>query len=150
MLASTVDLLTQAASNSLLVFCFCNLIIVMIVMGSKPGSYVEKESEIPVSMVTSSNKYTRNNANCKQVDDAKCKQEEGTVVNPSDTVFSQVSSNAKKELATASDEKDSIISHDNDSKKCDNDDELRRRAEEFIEKMNKGWRAELSRTSHLI
>lgn len=149
MLASAVDLLTQAASNSLLVFCFCNLIIVIIVMGSKPGSYFEQESEIPVSM-SSSYKYNRNNANCKQVDDAKCKQEEGTLVNPSDTVFSKVSSNAKKELATASDEKDSIISHHNDSKKCDNDDELRRRAEEFIEKMNKGWRAELLRNSHLI
>ncbi|KAI5346830.1 Hypothetical predicted protein [Prunus dulcis] len=119
MLASAVDLLTQAASNSLLVFCFCNLIIVMIVMGSKRGSTLSKK-------------------------------EEGTLVNPSDTVFSQVSSNAKKELATASDEKDNIISHHNDSKKCDNDDELRRRAEEFIEKMNKGGRAELLRTSHLI
>ena len=33
----------------------------------------------------------------------------------------------------------------------DNDnDELRRRAEEFIEKINRGWRAEMLRTASLI
>ncbi|KAF9671921.1 hypothetical protein SADUNF_Sadunf12G0100700 [Salix dunnii] len=49
---STVELIIQAASNSLVIFCFCNLIIVMILMGSKPVSNFGQESGIPRSMVT--------------------------------------------------------------------------------------------------
>lgn len=136
MLVSTLDLLTQAASNSLYVFCFCNLIIVMIFVGSKPGSYIDQESEIPHSKVT----YTISNE--KQVDhDAKCEQKG---VASSSIVISSEVSNAKKELA--SDEKAGI----DDQIVGNNDDELRRRVEEFIEKVNKEWKAELLRTSHLI
>lgn len=140
MLVSTLDLLTQAASNSLYVFCFCNLIIVMIFVGSKPGSYIDQESEIPHSKVT----YTITNE--KQVDhDAKC--EHKGMASSSIVIGSEVS-NAKKELA--SDEKagidDQIVG--NKECECDNDDELRRRVEEFIEKVNKEWRAELLRSSH--
>ncbi|KAJ6417786.1 hypothetical protein OIU84_001214 [Salix udensis] len=52
MFESTMELIIQAASNSLVIFCFCNLIIVMILMGSKPGSDFGQESGIPRSMVT--------------------------------------------------------------------------------------------------
>ncbi|XP_050387894.1 uncharacterized protein LOC126804159 [Argentina anserina] len=140
MLVSTLDLLTQAASNSFYVFCFCNLIIVMVVVGSKPGSYFDQESELPHSKVT----YTITNG--KQVDrDAKCEQK---VTTSSSFVVRNEVSNAKNELAIRDEAglDDQIV----DSKECDNDDELRRRAEEFIEKVNRGWRAELLRTSHLI
>ncbi|KAM5557143.1 hypothetical protein ABKV19_024501 [Rosa sericea] len=139
MLVSTLDMLTQAASNSLYVFCFCNLIIVMIVVGSKPGSYFDQESEFPLSMVTSTI------TNDKQVDhDSKCEQKG---ITSSSVVISSEVSSAKKELA--SDEKVGFVEQIVDSNECDNDDELRRRAEEFIEKVNRGWRAELLRTSHL-
>ncbi|KAB2598550.1 hypothetical protein D8674_001470 [Pyrus ussuriensis x Pyrus communis] len=130
MLDSTLDLLTQAASNSLYVFCFCNLIIVMILVGSKPGSYFDQESEIPVSVVTSSYK-NRNTNDHKQVEDGKCEQEEGSMIK-SPIVFGQVV-NPEVELAAAGDDKGSSDDH-NESKECDSEDELRRRAEEFIEK----------------
>lgn len=139
MLVSTLDLLTQAASNSLYVFCFCNLIIVMIVVGSKPGSYFDQESELSLS------KVTHTTTNDKQVDhDAKCEQK-GTI---SSSVVRNEVSNVKTELA--SNEKTVIAHQIVDNKECDNDDELRRRSEEFIEKVNREWRAELLRTSHLI
>ncbi|KAL6127839.1 hypothetical protein ACLB2K_071200 [Fragaria x ananassa] len=123
MLVSTLDLLTQAASNSLYVFCFCNLIIVMIVVGSKPGSYFDQESELSLS------KVTHTTTNDKQVDhDAKCEQK-GTI---SSSVVRNEVSNVKTELA--SNEKVVIADQIVDNKECDNDDELRRRSEEFIEK----------------
>lgn len=134
MLVSTLDSLTQAASNSLYAFCFCNLIIVMIFVGSKPGSYIDQESEIPRSKAT----YTITNE--KQVDhDAKCEQKG---IASSSIVISSEVSNAKEELASA--EKAAIDDQivDNKECECDNDDELRRRVEEFIEKVNKEWRAE--------
>ncbi|RXH94933.1 hypothetical protein DVH24_024617 [Malus domestica] len=141
MLDSTLDLLTQAASNSLYVFCFCNLIIVMILVGSKPCSYVDQES---VSTVTSSYK-TRISNDHKQVEDDKCEQE-GTMFK-SPIVFGQVA-NPEKKLATAGEDNGSG-DHHNESKECDNEDELRRRVEEFIEKVNRGWKAELLISSHL-
>ena len=39
---------------------------------------------------------------------------------------------------------------DDDADDDDDNDELRRRAEEFIEKINRGWRAEMLRTDSLI
>ena len=39
---------------------------------------------------------------------------------------------------------------DDDADADDDNDELRRRAEEFIEKINRGWRAEMLRTDSLI
>lgn len=62
-------------------------------------------------------------------------------------VFGQVA-NPEKELAAAG-EDNGRGDHQNESKECDNEDELRRRVEEFIEKVTRGWKAELLRTSHL-
>ncbi|KAJ6889320.1 hypothetical protein NC652_030184 [Populus alba x Populus x berolinensis] len=59
MFESTVELIAQAASNSLVIFCFCNLIIVMILMGSKPVSNFGQESEIPQSKVTKTHTKVR-------------------------------------------------------------------------------------------
>ncbi|PRQ59885.1 hypothetical protein RchiOBHm_Chr1g0375111 [Rosa chinensis] len=140
MLVSTLDMLTQAASNSLYVFCFCNLIIVMIVVGSKPGSYFDQESELPRSKVTytiTSDKQVDHDANCEQMG-----------ITSSSVVINSEVSNAKKELA--SDEKAGFDEQIVVSNECDNDDELRRRAEEFIKKVNREWRAELLTNSHLI
>ncbi|KAL6131903.1 hypothetical protein ACLB2K_070276 [Fragaria x ananassa] len=97
---------------------------VMIVVGSKPGSYFDQESELPLSKVTCTT------TNDKQVHhDAKCEQK-GTI--SSSVVVRNEVSNVKTELA--SNEKEVSADQIVDSKECDIDDELRRRAEEFIEK----------------
>ncbi|KAM2070413.1 hypothetical protein TB1_001843 [Malus domestica] len=63
-------------------------------------------------------------------------------------VFGQVA-NPEVELAAAGDDNGSS-DHHNESKECDSEDELTRRVEEFIEKVNRGWRADLLIASHLI
>ncbi|KAJ8771416.1 hypothetical protein K2173_026593 [Erythroxylum novogranatense] len=112
MLDSTLELITQAVSNSLFIFCCCNLIILVIFIGSKSGSDLDQESEIPVSvpMVT----YT-----CPNVNKVSSK--------------AAILSKAPETRTTSNGEDDNGDSHD----------ELRRRVEGFIEKVNRGWRAEL-------
>lgn len=50
---------------------------------------------------------------------------------------------------SVSNSSDSVSSNDKEEED-DEDDELRRRVEEFIEKVNSGWKAELRRTSQLV
>uniref|UniRef100_A0A803PKI0 Uncharacterized protein n=1 Tax=Cannabis sativa TaxID=3483 RepID=A0A803PKI0_CANSA len=56
MLDVTLDLISQTASSSLFAFCFCNLIIVIILLGSKPvnSAHDQKQSDHapPLSVVS--------------------------------------------------------------------------------------------------
>ncbi|KAL0371618.1 UNVERIFIED_CONTAM: hypothetical protein Scaly_0843400 [Sesamum calycinum] len=109
MLDLTIELIGLAASNSLAVFCFCNLIIAILLVGSsKPSS---------------------------QFDEGK-----------------------PNALPTTEEEKVSSVSIDmvdneeetlDQKQEYDDDDELRKRVEDFIEKINRGWRAEKLKTYSL-
>ncbi|KAL6291386.1 hypothetical protein ACE6H2_008896 [Prunus campanulata] len=134
MLDSTLDLITQAASNSLFIFCFCNLIIVIILVGSKPISNNNEESAIHLTMPTS-----------KHVDDEQGTREQVCKKNNALMEVSQVS-NAQ----TAISDNSKVSSANSDNGETEGDDELRTRAEEFIEKVNKAWKAELLRNSRLF
>ncbi|KAF5959888.1 hypothetical protein HYC85_001097 [Camellia sinensis] len=136
MLDSTIELITLAASNSLVVFCFCNLIIgILLVGGSKPTSEFGQESPIPPPIVSHRNKNS---------------DIEGTITRCSlnndngSTMVSELSA----EKAMVDEEKGD--EEEEEEEDDDDDDELRRRVEEFIDKINRGWKAEKLRTSLLV
>ncbi|KAJ7975573.1 putative Translation initiation factor IF-2, partial [Quillaja saponaria] len=52
MFDSKIELIAQTASNSLFIFCFCNLIMVVILMGSKSLFNIDQEGENFLSTVT--------------------------------------------------------------------------------------------------
>ncbi|KAJ6375109.1 hypothetical protein OIU77_000141 [Salix suchowensis] len=134
MFESTVELIIQAASNSLVIFCFCNLIIVMILMGSKPGSNFGQESGIPRSMVTMTRTMVKEDVPAKSSPDGNKKP---SLDEP--TADRKVSITLE-EPAGGDDEEES----GNDNEEAEDEDELRRRVEEFINKVNHGWKTELS------
>ncbi|OAY48176.1 hypothetical protein MANES_06G137900v8 [Manihot esculenta] len=121
----TFELITQVASNSLFIFCFCNLIIVVILVGSKPSTVNGQESQVRFSSA-----YRR------QETVAKHSAIEGTKM----IIDVTQASNAQKAPATAGSNKEN----------ADDNDEFRRRVEEFIDKVNRGWKAESMRTSCLV
>ncbi|KAE9464974.1 hypothetical protein C3L33_03125, partial [Rhododendron williamsianum] len=136
MLNSTIELITLAASNSLVIFCFCNLIIaVLLVGGSKPGSeFGDQDSRgIPTPPFTF---RSRN-----EVEGLETTR--SVLLDKHNASSTGVSEARDDEKATADEEKE----NDDDG---DDDDELRRRVEEFIDKINEGWKAEKLRTSLLV
>lgn len=150
MLDSVLELITQAASSSTFIFCFCNLIIVIILLDLKPSISVHQRSEIPLSIY----------ANQKQGTDFKCLVEMDTELS---TQAIEVSHVIEAETTKTKIE-DNIEIEENDDvdfgkeedeeyeqeEKEEDDDELRRRVEEFIEKVNKGWKEELLSRSRLV
>ncbi|KAF3433110.1 hypothetical protein FNV43_RR24212 [Rhamnella rubrinervis] len=140
MFDSTFDLINQIASNSLFVFCFCNLIIVIILIGSKLGSNIDQQSEIPLSMVTNRSTNDKQSVNARVPHGYEEEVIESKLV-------SEVS-NAQKALGndnkTGSEAENKAEDDDGDE---DDDDELRKRVEEFIEMVNKGWKAEMLKSS---
>ena len=136
MFESTVELIAQAASNSLVIFCFCNLIIVMILMASKPVSNFGQESEIPQSTVTKTHTKVKEDVLAMpsldgnkrpSLDEDKMSTDDGRV-------------SVALEEPTGDD-----VEEENGNDNEEDEDELRRRVEEFISKVNHGWRAESSR-----
>ena len=121
---STLDLIRHVVSNSLFIFCFCNLIIVIILIGSKPNSNTKRESESLESTVI--NKRGRSSKG-GEYEFSKAAME--------------VSINAQNGEAE-NDKGDRTNDKENDIKEDKDEDELRKRVEEFIEKVNKGWKAE--------
>ncbi|KAI8030108.1 hypothetical protein LOK49_LG01G01356 [Camellia lanceoleosa] len=132
MLDSTIELISLAASNSIVVFCFCNFIIgILLVGGAKPPSEFVQDSPIPPPTVDHRNQNgdiegTTTKCSLNNDDDAS------TVVSESCAEKAMVDEEKEKE------------------KENEEDDELRRRVEEFIDKINKGWKAEKSKTSLLV
>ncbi|KAG9445371.1 hypothetical protein H6P81_016711 [Aristolochia fimbriata] len=121
MLLSTVDLISGVASNSLFVFCICNLIIaVLLVSGSRPDycspALLSDSASKPSSSSRSDEEEEEGCASAADSGDEECGM-----------------------VDAASGEK---ITEEAKEKEEDDDDELRRRAEEFIEKINRIWMAE--------
>ncbi|KAH7557492.1 hypothetical protein ACOSP7_027264 [Xanthoceras sorbifolium] len=136
MIDSTLELITQAASNSLFIFCFCNLIILMIFMGSKPaGSNFEQESEVPAAQTTTWENAKQGRKSMHSLDGSRRR-----------LIEVKEASNVQEEPATDDNKEENSSSDDHEEE----NDEFRRRVEEFIEKVNREWKAELMRTSRLV
>ncbi|KAJ6676218.1 TRANSMEMBRANE PROTEIN [Salix viminalis] len=112
MFESALELIAQAASSSFVVFCFCNLIIVIILMGSRPVSKFDRESENLRSAVI--------NAHARVKEDTLASHD-GNEISIDDRKVSII-------LEEPTGEGGEESGNDNE------DDELRRRAEEFISK----------------
>ncbi|KAG5558438.1 hypothetical protein RHGRI_008391 [Rhododendron griersonianum] len=138
MLNSTIELITLAASNSLVVFCFCNLIIaVLLVGGSKPGSEFGGQDSCGIPTPT----FTFR---------SRGDEEEGGLETTCSVVLDKHNASSTGVSEACDDEKATVDEEKENVDDGDDDDELRRRVEEFIDKINEGWKAERLRTSLLV
>ncbi|CAJ1976400.1 unnamed protein product [Sphenostylis stenocarpa] len=127
MLDSVVEYITQAASSYAFIFCFCNLIIVIILVDMKPKLGFDRGSEeISLSMPTNTGIHGAK---------SKCLVSKSTV-SPQSTEVGHI----KEEVVV--DRAETEGSYNCNCNSTDEDDELRRRVEEFIERVNEGWKAE--------
>ncbi|OIW07874.1 hypothetical protein TanjilG_19975 [Lupinus angustifolius] len=161
MLDSILEFMTQAASSSAFIFCFCNLIIVIILVDLKPSLSIHQQSEIPLHIVQKGTGSLPQEAQVSQV------QEEKEAELDEETKEAELDEEAKEaeldeEAKEAElDEEAKILAANNieikgnddwnneeeESGEVEEDDELKRRVEEFIEKVNRGWKQELLSTS---
>ncbi|XP_073316187.1 uncharacterized protein [Primulina huaijiensis] len=163
MLDSTLELFTLAASNSFAVFCFCNLIIgIILVSGSsKPNesSPFLSDENLKKDDASSSDDSIKVNKEDRLSSVGMADESRPFLITRNDEIFEKnvVSSSEKANESMKSnhdDEKlwsvsiamdDIIIEEESDADK-EEDDELRERIEEFIAKINRGWRDEKLKT----
>ena len=129
---STFDLIAPAAaSDSLVAFCFFNLIIAILLVGSSwPSSNVARDQQALPGIADKKDQDIKDDGfdSCKSLNVMIAEQKR---VSP---------------LAESSFVNEAEINDDGEEGPDDNqnkeDDELRRRVEEFIDKVNRGWRVE--------
>ena len=154
MLDVTLDLITQTASSSLFAFCCCNLIIVIILVGSKPASEETHTSplSLPSNTLTNDKEVLLLETNEKQVENPKGVSNELVVVSEVSNVQKNIDDDGEK--GNNDNDNDHHEGEDVEEKEEEeeeeDDDELRKRVEEFIQKVNREWKAELLRTSNLV
>ncbi|XP_062073297.1 uncharacterized protein LOC133777628 [Humulus lupulus] len=124
---STLDLIHYIVSNNLFIFCFCNLIVVIILMCSNKTGRERQSSESVVKKQSRSGNGRRyeESKSCVGVSKGLINAEKGEDEN---------------------DRADRANDEENDKKDDKDEDELRKRVEEFIEKVNKEWKTEMWRT----
>ncbi|XP_019450739.1 PREDICTED: uncharacterized protein LOC109353006 isoform X2 [Lupinus angustifolius] len=134
MLDSILEFMTQAASSSAFIFCFCNLIIVIILVDLKPSLSIHQQSEIPLHIVQKGTGSLPQEAQVSQVQEAKeAELDEEAKILAANNI--EIKGN------------DDWNNEEEESGEVEEDDELKRRVEEFIEKVNRGWKQELLSTS---
>ncbi|CAN0902599.1 hypothetical protein LINGRAHAP2_LOCUS22063 [Linum grandiflorum] len=136
-LTLTMEIITQAASSPIWVFLFCNVIIVTILVSSKPPPSHPHPTCSEIRHVSISGAFARH---------ALFSGDENRVVSNSKPECSKIEFERREEDDDV--EEEEVIEKGD----CDEleEDELRKRIEEFIEKTNKEWRAELIRGSKLV
>ncbi|KAK3407255.1 hypothetical protein EUGRSUZ_K03334, partial [Eucalyptus grandis] len=141
MLDLTAELVAQAASNSFIVFCFCNLlIIVIILMSPKLSSNFEERNQFHLPIVTHNGVMDEHRMDIEQPP-----KDEETV--PEDMELC-VCENLENEGGSY-DSGGEADNEDGGESNNDNNDEFRRRIEAFIHKVNREWKAEKLRTDYL-
>ncbi|CAH8295707.1 unnamed protein product [Eruca vesicaria subsp. sativa] len=165
MLDIAYELVGQATSNSLLMFCFCNLIIVIIITGSsKPGSTDSQDYTFTTSVsFTMCSNVASEDHDCGDEDDEEMIDVD--VSSAQDEPLTDASSISKEykdkesiqccdddeeEEDEDEDEDDDDESNEADVEEEEEDDELRKRAEEFIAKVNNEWKYEKLRALNLV
>ncbi|KAL3647433.1 hypothetical protein CASFOL_008401 [Castilleja foliolosa] len=127
MLDYTIELISLAASNSLAVFCFCNLIIAILLIGSSSNSEEIKPINNNTFSSLANDENFKKSTFSDQFEKANCNK--NVVI---ETVEEKVSCVSIDMVDFEEEEEEEEV----------NDDELKKRADEFIEKINRGWRAE--------
>lgn len=139
MLDSTIELISLAASNSLAVFCFCNLIIAVLLVGSSKPTPQFDQVVKPINAFPINNDEFKKNRVSSSPEKAK---DDLVQIEEEEEEEEKVSSAVSIDMVENGDE---TPDQDDDNDDHD-DDELRKRVEEFIEKTNRRWRAEKMRT----
>ncbi|XP_056170908.1 uncharacterized protein LOC115673671 [Syzygium oleosum] len=140
MLDLTAELVAQAASNSLVVFCFCNLLIVIILMSPKPSLDFDERSELHLTVVTHDGVLDE-----QRIDIEQPPEDEETWP---EVMQLCVCENLEKEGGSYNGKGEDDNEDDGESNN-DDDDELRRRIEAFIDKVNREWKEEKLRTQSM-
>ncbi|KAI4347448.1 hypothetical protein L6164_008261 [Bauhinia variegata] len=148
MIDSVLEFIARAASSSAFIFCFCNLIIVIILIDLKPSLSLDQGSEIPPSVIrnTAADDKQERNSKCV-VEGNKRSGETRGVSTPQEEQALAMDKVENEDNHGCSNEAKVKAEEDEDE---DDNDELRRRVEEFIEKVNKAWKAEMLNTSNLV
>ncbi|KAL1319201.1 hypothetical protein HN51_071502 [Arachis hypogaea] len=160
MLDSIVEFITQAASSSAFIFCFCNLIIVYILLDLKPtlsSSVQQENSEVTPSMGTNLQKQETNSKFLVQKDTelraiqvSYVRQVEAEAEAEAKLIEVDIIETIGNDECFVEEVKKEDEEEEKEEKEEEDDDELRKRVEEFIEKVNKGWKEELLITSSLV
>ncbi|EYU25002.1 hypothetical protein ABFS82_06G043100 [Erythranthe guttata] len=139
MLDSTIELISMAASNSLAVFCFCNLIIAILLVGSsKPiSNFDEFEPKSSPTIVVHD-----------VIDDVIHDNLEKNAVLEADNDLVQTEEEKVSSVTVSI--IDTVENEDEDEDEETEDEELRKKFEEFIERTNRAWRAEKMKTHSLV
>lgn len=136
MFDSISGFITQAVSSSSFVFCVCNLIVVFILVGSKSGSKSGSNSD-------DQEQFFNDSILSRNISKVSCPHE-----------ASELSRNTSEvscpHEASVADEEEYCRNNKKKEDDHEGEDELRRKVEEYIDKVNKGWRAELLRSSRLV
>ncbi|WCJ44481.1 hypothetical protein M5689_025147 [Euphorbia peplus] len=138
MLASTFEFINEATSSSLYIFYLCNFIIGIIFLASKTSnSDTDEKTQLLITDGFTSGK-------------AELATDSHLVIDAR-----SVSIDMSEECNVAAESiqfeiNENVYDDDDDDDSDEKDDEFRRRVEEFIDKVNKGWKAEMLRTSYLV
>ncbi|CAJ1952513.1 unnamed protein product [Sphenostylis stenocarpa] len=146
MLSSVMEFITQAASSSAFIFCFCNLIIVIILVDLKPSLSIHRESEVHLLKGANDQKQGANSKPLVEKDTPPMPPAVEVSHDHEAETVEKIEIEGNKDCSNEEDEK---VEEEKDDNKSEND-ELRKRVEEFIEKVNKGWKEELLSTSTLV
>ncbi|GJW63109.1 hypothetical protein Tco_0114993 [Tanacetum coccineum] len=159
MLEFTYELITLAATNPHFIFLFCNLIIVILILVSlEPNSnsaYEHTPTPIPPPQpplpanenksfkIATQTKPPQECTNNVLIDSQKRQPQECTtnvLIDTQTKPLQEHTTNVFIDVEQVS--YDCNLSVEEDNEELHDDDELRRRVEEFIDKINNGWKAE--------
>ncbi|KAG6605668.1 hypothetical protein SDJN03_02985, partial [Cucurbita argyrosperma subsp. sororia] len=137
---SILELAAEAASSTLFIFCIFNLILLIILFTSRPvssSSDHQNHDDVPLSIVIHSNTNAQQNFMLQKnaIVDVCAVTETLNEPDFSDSVE-----------GSGDDHED----EDEDEDEVEDEEDFKRRVEEFIEKVNSGWREERQRTSRLV
>ncbi|KAL7001634.1 hypothetical protein U1Q18_002786 [Sarracenia purpurea var. burkii] len=133
MFNSTFELISLAASNPIFAFCFCNFIVaILLVGGSKSVSEFEFDRFGPVQTPTTI-----------------AGKNESDIAGGIDIAVSAGGNNGGNDVGDEARVAEIRVDEERQNQGSEEDDELRRRVEEFIDKINGGWKAEKLKAQRL-
>lgn len=173
MLYNTVELIIQASSNFHFIFCFCNLIILSVLIASSLSSPVECNLETSNAVLIRSDDHdhgdhdehngVKSEPDEGTLDNHKMTNQEAGGDNDEEASFEEQrqpcadsSEAGSKEIqmyailspvygdvkATPEDQKQNQEEEEEEEEGGEDEDVLRRKIEDFIDKVNKEWREE--------
>ncbi|XP_021725316.1 uncharacterized protein LOC110692584 [Chenopodium quinoa] len=155
MLGSTIELVAQATSNFHFIFCFCNIIIVFLLIDRSKSDMNHTPSSIDAFQIVLDQNTSRNDYenDAKVVEDDYMK--EGSASEVQTEAPKHVDDDPQVAAAAASEAQTKAAKHvDNDTQEeqeqeeleqeevAADDHELNARIEDFINKIHRNWRAE--------